>query len=84
MTEENQARHALPDDRDPVKPVAAQGVETVVVPEKGQWACDIIVFFPDGVVRRRIGTYRTEKLAQISARCIKRGAERDISGPING
>lgn len=62
----------------------AVGVETVVVPERGQWAVDIVVFFPNDVVRRRIATYRTEALAQISAQCIRRGAERDIEGPFYG
>lgn len=62
----------------------ALGVETVVVPERGQWAVDIVVVFPDGVVRRRIATYRTEALAKISANCIRRAAERDIPGPLHG
>jgi hypothetical protein len=62
----------------------ALGVETVVVPERGQWAVDIIVVFPDGVVRRRIATYRTEALARISAKYIRRAAERDIPGPLYG
>jgi hypothetical protein len=34
------------------------------------------------VVRRRIATYRTEKLAKVSASSIKRAAERDIPGPL--
>jgi hypothetical protein len=62
----------------------ALGVETEIVKERGQWAVDIIVFFADGVVRRRIATYRTEALAKISANLIKRAAERDIPGPLNG
>lgn len=62
----------------------AIGVETEVIPERGQWAVDIIVIFDDGVVRRRVDTYRTEKLAKISASYIKRAAERDIPGPLNG
>lgn len=62
----------------------ALGVETEVVAERGQWAVDIIVIFTDGVVRRRISTYRTETLARISANCIRRGAERDISEPLHG
>lgn len=57
-------------------------VETVVVPDHGLWHVDIVVVYPDGVVRRRVGTYRTEKLATVAARVIKRGAERDIPGPI--
>jgi len=62
----------------------ALGVETVIVPERGLWAVDIVVFFPDEIVRRRIATYRTEALARISASCIRRAAERDIPGPLNG
>lgn len=62
----------------------ALAVETVVVPERGQWAVDILVVFSDGIVRRRIATYRSENLANISANCIRRGAERDINGPVNG
>lgn len=60
----------------------ALSVETVIVPEKGLWAVDIIVIFPDGVVRRRIDTYRTETLAKISAKYIRRAAEREL--PSNG
>ena len=59
-------------------------VETEVIPERGQWAVDIIVMSGDGVVRKRITTYRTEKLARISADLIRRAADRDIAGPING
>jgi hypothetical protein len=59
----------------------ALAVDTVIVPERGQWAVDIVVIFPDEVVRRRIATYRTEALARISANCIRRAAERDIPGP---
>jgi len=62
----------------------AQSVETVVVEEKGRWAVDIVVVFADGVVRRRINTYHTRARAELSARLIKRGAERDIRGPLNG
>jgi hypothetical protein len=63
----------------------ARSVETVVVPVDGRWAVDIIVIMDDGVVRRRIDTYHTERLAQIHARYIKRGAERDIGGgPVHG
>jgi len=62
----------------------ALGVETLIVPERGQWAVDIVVIFPDEVVRHRIATYRTEALATISANCIRRAAERDIPGPLYG
>jgi hypothetical protein len=60
----------------------ALGVETEIVRERGQWAVDIIVFFANGLIRRRIATYRTEALAKISANCIRRAAERDIPGPL--
>jgi hypothetical protein len=89
-----EGRHG-PDDRSveprprhrpsPTRHERALGVETVVVPDRGQWAVDIVVVFSDGIVRRRIQTYRTENLAIISAGYIRRGAERDIGGgPING
>lgn len=69
----------------PTRSERALGVETVVVPDRGQWAVDIVVVFGDGVVRRRIQTYRSEAMAKISAGYIKRGAERDIGGgPVNG
>lgn len=62
----------------------AISVETEIVPERGLWAVDIIVIFTDGVVRRRVDTYKTEALAKISATYIKRAAERDISTPSGG
>lgn len=62
----------------------ALSVETVVIEEKGRWAVDIVIVFSDGVVRHRIDTYPTRSRAEISAKLIKRGAERDIRGPRNG
>lgn len=56
----------------------AQAVYTVVVAERGQFAVDIVVVFADGVVRKRIGTHRTRRRAEIAANLIKRAAERDI------
>jgi hypothetical protein len=56
----------------------ALGVETVVVEHEGQWAVDIVVVFPDSVVRRRVGTYRSRRLAELSAEYIRRGAEREL------
>ena len=67
-------------NRDP-----AYAVETTVVEENRQWHVEIVVVFEDEVVRRRIQTYRTEKLARISADLIKRTARRDLpGGPIHG
>lgn len=62
----------------------ALAVETVVVEEHGRWAVDIIVVFADGVVRKRIDTHNTKARAELSARLIKRAAERDLRGPLNG
>ena len=62
----------------------AQAVETVVVEERGQFAVDIVVVFADGVVRKRIATHRTRRRAEIAASLIKRAAERDLRGPLNG
>lgn len=62
----------------------AYTVETVVVPERGQWAVDIIVLFDDEVIRKRISTYRSERLARISADLVRRTAEREITGPPSG
>ncbi|MBU3687030.1 MAG: hypothetical protein FGM25_11620 [Mycobacterium sp.] len=62
----------------------ALGVETVVVEERGRWVVEIVVVFADGVVRKRINTHSTRARAELSADLIRRAAERDISGPVNG
>jgi hypothetical protein len=62
----------------------ADAVEAEVVLDRGQWAVELVVLFADEVVRKRIATYRTERLARISADLMKRTAERDIAGPLNG
>lgn len=62
----------------------ALDVQTVVVPERGRWAVDVVVIFADGVVRNRVDTYPTEARARLSAGLIKRAAERDLRGPLNG
>lgn len=62
----------------------ALDVQTVVVEEKGRWAVDIVVVFADGVVRKRIDTHATKRRAELSAGLIKRAAERNIRGPLNG
>ncbi|MBS1695892.1 MAG: hypothetical protein JST91_27160 [Actinobacteria bacterium] len=59
----------------------AHGVETVLVEERGQWAVDIVVVFADGVVRKRITTFRTRGRAELAAGLIKRAAERDCRPP---
>jgi hypothetical protein len=65
-------------------PEEAYAVETYVEQERGQWVVDIVVIFEDEAVRRRINTYRTERRARIAAEWIKRAAQRDIKGPLNG
>ena len=60
-------------------------MQTVVVEDRGRrWAVEIIVVFADGVVRKRISTHPTKARAELSADLIKRTAERDIGGPVNG
>lgn len=56
-------------------------VETFVRCERGRWVVDIAVAFADGVVRRSVGDYSTEREAHIAATWIRRGADRDIDGP---
>ncbi len=62
----------------------ALDVQTVVVEERGRWFVEIIVVFADGVVRKRIDGYPTKRRAELSADLIKRAAERNIRGPLNG
>ena len=81
---------ATPSDPTPAVPVPhvpsvryASGVETVVELERGRWAVDVLVFCPDGMVRHRIDTHHTKSRAEISARLIKRAAERELRGPFD-
>jgi hypothetical protein len=62
----------------------ALAVETVVTEERGRWAVDIVVVFADGVIRKRIDTHPTKARAELSARLIKRAAERELPGPLHG
>lgn len=62
----------------------ALDVQTVVTEERGRWCVDIVVVFADGVVRKRIDTHPTKARAELSAKLIKRAAERELRGPING
>ncbi|TPG36990.1 hypothetical protein [Mycolicibacterium hodleri] len=62
----------------------AHAVDAVVVEERGQFAVDVVVVFTDGVVRKRINTHRTRRRAELAASLIKRAAERDLKGPLNG
>lgn len=72
---------APPDDRARAE---AESVETVVSPERGRWVVEVVVVFPDGVVRHRIATFPSRERAELSARLIKRAAERDLRGPHSG
>ncbi|KMO75804.1 hypothetical protein MOBUDSM44075_02893 [Mycolicibacterium obuense] len=56
----------------------ARTVETVVVPERGQWVVEVVVVFDDGVVRTRISTHRSRRRAELAADLIKRAAEREL------
>lgn len=57
----------------------ARTVETVVVPERGHWAVEIVVVFDDGVVRKRIGTHRSRRRGRTGRRSHQRAAERELS-----
>lgn len=74
----------MSDDPTPHRPERAMSVETYVERRSGQWEVDIVVIFADGAVRRTINTFRSERHARIAADWIKRAAQRDIWGPING
>jgi hypothetical protein len=65
-------------------PDRAYEVETYVEHRNGTWEVDIVVIFDDEIVRKTINTFRTERRAEIAASWIKRAAQRDISGPLNG
>jgi len=71
------------DDPPPLPDRAGAG-EPYVERRNGQWEVDIVVIFEDGAVRKMVNTFRTERRAQIAAEWIKRAAQRDIAGPING
>jgi hypothetical protein len=62
----------------------ALAVETYVEQDRGRWVVEIVVVFPDEVVRRRVNDYPSKRHAEIAASWIKRGAQRDIEGPLNG
>lgn len=62
----------------------AIAVETYVRERDGQWSVDIVVVFPDGGVNRTVNTYRTRRHAEIAAGWIRRAADRDIEGPVDG
>jgi len=86
----SEQRAPSPDGRPPTTAQAgssaaeARAVDVVVVPERGQFAVDIVVVFDDGVVRKRINTHQTRGRAELAASLIKRAAERDLKGPLFG
>ncbi|MBW0116776.1 hypothetical protein [Pseudonocardia abyssalis] len=69
---------------EPPDTTGAESVQTVVVEDRGRWVVEIVVVFADGVVRHRIDSFHTRERAEISAGLIKRAAERDLRGPLNG
>ncbi len=80
----------MSDDREPEggRPAGtgdeALAVETYVVEERGRWRVEIVVVFPDEVVRRSVGDYRSRREAEIAASWIRRAADRDVEGPPHG
>ena len=59
-------------------------VETYVTEQSGRWVVEIVVVFPDEAVRKTVNDYNSKREAEIAASLIKRGANRDIQGPVNG
>lgn len=59
-------------------------VETYVTEQSGRWVVEIVVIFPDEAVRKTVNEYHTKRHAELAASLIRRGADRDIEGPING
>lgn len=59
-------------------------VETYVTEQSGRWVVEIVVVFPDEAVRKTVNDYNSKREAEIAASLIKRGANRDIEGPVNG
>lgn len=84
MTDDDAATRPPTSPRRDSSAEEALAVETVVEYNSGRWAVDIVVFFPDSVVRKRIDTHPTKARAELSARLIKRAAERELRGPLNG
>lgn len=77
-------------ERSPLSPhgprpdAPALAVETSVVEDRGRWAVEIVVIFPDEAIRRRVNSYPSRRQAEIAASWVKRAAQRDIEGPIHG
>ncbi len=59
----------------------AIAVETYVESSKGRWVVEMVVVFPDEVVRKRITDYPTKRHAEIAADWMKRAAARDLPPP---
>ncbi len=68
----------------PLVPDRAHVVETFVERRNGQWEVDIVVVFEDRVVRKMVNRYMSERRARVAAGWIKRAAQRDVAGPLNG
>ena len=66
-------------DADRHHPREAIEIETYVELERGQWIVSIVVVFADEVVRERINTYHTERMATLAASWIKRAAAADAA-----
>ena len=64
-------------DPHPTPGEPAVAVDTLVSEDRGRW-------IPDGVVRRRINDYPTERHARIAAGWVRQSADRNIEGPLNG
>ncbi len=72
----------------PARPAGAGheaiAVDTTVREDRGRWVVESGVVFADEAVHRTVNDYPTRRHAEIAAQWIRRAADRDIQGPING
>lgn len=62
----------------------ALAIETYVTERNGRWVVEVAVIFTEEAVRKTINDYPTRRQADVAAGWIKRAAQRDIEGPVNG
>lgn len=56
-------------------------VQSEVVIEDGAWVVYLEVWFPDGIQRKRIGSYLDQRRARTAARWVTWAARREITPP---
>jgi hypothetical protein len=59
-------------------------VRAEVVEERGQWVVILLLIDPEGIERRRLSAYRTEREATLAASTLQRAAHRRQAPPQDG